>query len=131
MPPQRMLLSLLTCEEATAENLNLPLLFHVGEKRVRNGQVRMTPTGVVLPIIILQATLLFPTSFGIAVQLSSSLISPCPVPKVYGIFNNRVLSPSSGGHTMTMVMACITWGRKVNLLHQDHILDNTGLPGEG
>lgn len=48
------------------------------------------PTKVVLSIIILQATLLFFISSRIAVQLSYSLISLCPMSKLCGIFITRV-----------------------------------------
>lgn len=116
----------------------LALLCHVGEKRVRNGQVRPMSAGLVLPKVTLQATLFF-ISFGTAIQLSSNLILLCPVPKVRSVFNNRVLSHNSGAiqeqWSWLVLLGQLkgnNWGRELIVFYiQDHILNNTNLPGKG
>lgn len=117
----------------------LPLLFHIGEKRTRNWE-KTRSTKVVLHTLIRQITLLFFMSLRIAVQLSSTLISLCLMPKEGGIFNNGVLSCSSWGQTRTMVMTCILWGSfwavvgggELTVFYiQDHMLNITNLPDKG
>lgn len=94
--------------------------------------------GVVLPKVILQASLFF-ISFVIAVQLSSSLILLCPVPKGCSIFNNRVLSHNSGviqEQWPWLVLwgslrAIIGVGELIVFYIQDHIFNKTNLPDKG
>jgi hypothetical protein len=47
---------------------------------------------------------------GGSLQISTSQISLSSVVKVCGVFNNRVLPSSSGGHPRTMGIACNVLG---------------------
>ena len=105
---------------------------------MRNGWVRPVSAGVVLPNVILKATLFF-ISFGIAVQLSSSLILLCPVPKVCSVFNNRDQSHNSGVIQEQWPWLVLlgqfkgyNWGGELIVFYiQDHIFKKTNLPGKG
>ena len=52
-----------------------------------------------------------------SVLFSTSLISPCPAARVYGVFSNSVLPSNSGGQPTAVAIACgILGGRGVSEL---------------